>query len=148
MANTWVLNKQGLTMTNKTQPQFLTQKPARRRVQLKCPETSTTDPDAFRELSIASIKSKLEKGIISNNFTNNAFYSLKPLNYTNLQDVLNFHQTVVEKFEALPSAIRKAMGNNIHNFESFLEDPKNNEILLEYGIINEPKQKPSSAPIS
>jgi len=122
-------------MTKQIQPQFSSQKPLRRRVQLTCPEASITDPDSFRELSMSSIKRKLEQGIMHNNLTDNAFYSLEPLKYSNLQDALNFHQHVTDRFNALPSEIRKAMGNDLKNFEPYLADPKNKETLQKYGLI-------------
>lgn len=129
-------------MTNKTQPQFSSQKPLRRRVQLTCPEASITDPDSFRELSMSSIKRKLEQGIMHTNLTNNAFYSLEPLKYTNLQDALSFHQQVQDQFYSLPSEIRKGMGNDLKNFESYLADPKNHDTLLKYGLA-----KPHPQPV-
>lgn len=117
-----------------SQTPSLTQNPPRRRIQLTCPELSITEPDEQRAFSMASIKKKLDMGIVPV-LTDDAFYSLQPLKYTNLQDALAFHQEVQAQFEALPSSLRKLMGNNIHNFEPFLKDPKNAELLKQYGLV-------------
>lgn len=129
-------------MTNKTEPQITLnpvnplrrQYPPRRRVQLLCPEQSITEPDENNSFSMSSIKKRLDRGIPPV-LTDDAFYSLEPLKYTNLQDALAFHQSVTERFESLPSELRKMMGNNIHNFESFITNPENAEVLLKHGII-------------
>lgn len=113
---------------------LISQNPPRTRVKLQCPEQSITDPDENRHYTMASIKARLEKGIVPP-LTDDAFYSLQPLKYTNLQDALDFQQTVVRQFEALPSELRKKMGNNIYNFEPFLQDPENLTILQEYGLV-------------
>lgn len=118
----------------KQQSALKTQFPLRRRLQLTCPETSITDPDTFRELSMDNIKKKLEQGLPVT-FTPDAFYSLEPLKYSNLQDALEFHQQVTKQFESLPSGLRKLMGNDLRNFESFVTDPKNQDALLEHGVI-------------
>lgn len=104
-----------------------------RRVQLICPEQSITDTDSARELSMESIKRKLEKGLPVT-YTNDSFHSLKPLRYTNLQDALDFQQQVAQQFESLPSGLRKEMGNDIRNFETYVSDPKNNDTLVKYGL--------------
>lgn len=111
--------------------------PARRLVTISCPEQSITEPDTNNHFSMASIKKRLDQGICPP-LTNDAFYSLEPLKYTNLQDALNFHAEVVEHFERLPSELRKMMGNNIHNFEPFISNPENRDILLKYGLIKKP----------
>lgn len=115
-----------------------TRKNGTKRIQFSTPEESITDQESARELSMASIKRKLENNLPINNLTNNAFHSLEPLKYTNLQDALNFHQEVTSQFEQLPSEIRKAMGNNIHNLEPYLQDPANAETLLKYGLLSKP----------
>ncbi|UYD39244.1 MAG: internal scaffolding protein [Wigfec virus K19_174] len=109
----------------------------RKRVQLVCSETSITDPDAARELSMASVIKKLEKGF-NVPLTADTFSSLTPLKYTNLQDCLDFHQQVTQTFESLPSDLRKLMGNDLRNFEDFIHDPKNQQTLLDYGLASKP----------
>lgn len=109
--------------------------PSRRRVQLVCPEQSITDQSSAPELSMASVRKKLEKGIISNNFTSDVFYSEQPLRFNNLQDALDFHQQTQREFDSLPVELRKMMGHDIRNLEVFLTDPKNAETLKEYGLL-------------
>lgn len=108
----------------------------RRRVQLICPEESITDQETAREFSMAAIKNKLEKNLPITNLAENVFYSLQPLKYTNLQDALDFQQQVSQHFESLPSAIRKEMGNDIRNFETYVNDPKNHETLVKHGLMS------------
>lgn len=114
-----------------------TQNPPRKRIKLTCPEISITDPDESRAFTMTSIKKRLDQGIMPT-LTNDSFYSLESLKYSNLHDALEFHQHIQNEFEALPSAIRKAMGNNIHNFESFLKDPQNAALLKKYGLVTTP----------
>lgn len=123
-------------MTNKHIP-LSTQNPPRRKIQLTCPEISITDPDETRSFTMASIKKNLEKGIMPH-LTNDAFYSLQPLKYSNLQDSLNFHQEVTNNFNSLPSGLRKLMGNDLRNFETFVLDPKNADVLKQYGLASQP----------
>lgn len=106
-----------------------------RRVQFVIEDESITDQEMARELSMASLKAKLEKNIPITNITGNSFHSLEPLKYTNLQDALDFHQSVIQQFESLPSGLRKEMGNDIRNFEIFFSDPKNHESLQKYGLV-------------
>ena len=115
-----------------------TQTPPRKRVKLSTPEESITDQTLVNEFSMSSIKSKLEKHLPINNLTNNTFYSLKPLQYTNLQDALNFHESVQKQFESLPVQIRKEMGHDLRNFESYIADPKNSDTLQKYGLLTQP----------
>lgn len=117
---------------------LLTQNPSRRRVQLSCPETSITDQTVLSDYSMASLKAKLEKHLPIHNLISDPFYSLKPLQYTNLQDALNFHQTVLENFQALPSALRIEMGNDIRNFEEFVSNPDNAPSLIKHGLMSKP----------
>lgn len=114
---------------------LIRQNPPRKRVQLKIPEASITDQTVANDFSMASIKKRLEKQIPINNLTHDAFYSLEPLQYTNLQDALNFHDQVQQTFESLPIELRKDMGHNIHNFEKYLNDPNNQQKLEKYGLI-------------
>lgn len=83
---------------------------------------------------MASIKKRLDKGILPS-LTDDAFFNLKPLRYTNLQDALDFQQQISQAFDSLPSQIRKAMGNDIRNLENFLSDPNNKELLTQHGLI-------------
>lgn len=52
--------------------------------------------------------------------------------YTTLASSLESAQ---EAFMQLPAAIRKAMGNDPANFESFVSDSSNNELLKMHGLI-------------
>lgn len=120
-------------MANK-QEKLLSQYPSRRRVKLHCPEQSITEPDELRAFSMASIKRKLDQGIIPP-LARDAFYSENPIVHNNLQDLLTFTDSVHRQFESLPWELRKLMGHNIHNFEPFLKNPQNQEILRKYGLV-------------
>lgn len=110
------------------------QVPPRRRIKLACPEISITDPDENRSFSMTSIKKRLDQGITPA-LTADVFYNLQPLRFSNLQDALDFQQNITQAFERLPVDLRKAMGNDIRNLESFLSDPNNKELLTQHGLI-------------
>lgn len=111
-----------------------TQIPSRRKIQLKCPETSITDQESAREFSMTAIKNKLEKGLPITS-TTDLYYDLKPLQYTNLQDALDFQQRVSRQFESLPSSLRKEMGNDLRNFEDYINNPENKDSLIKHGLM-------------
>lgn len=121
-------------MTTPKQQPTLTQNPPRRRVKLHCPEVSITEPDTNNAFSMKSIAERLKKGQYVAGATD-AVYSLEPLRYTNLQDALNFTTEVTKLFESLPSDLRKLMGNDISQFESFVANPDNKQHLIDHGLL-------------
>lgn len=118
-------------MTNSLKTQF----PSRRRVRFESKDKSITDQTLVNEFSMASIKSKLERHMPITNISSDIFYSLEPQKYTNLQDALAFNDRVRKNFESLPVGLRKEMGHDVRNFESFIKDPKNEATLVKYGLL-------------
>ena len=93
---------------------------------------STTDQSAAVDMTMASIKLKLDKGIMFPQ--NEPFYS-SDLGIRNLQDVHARQQQTEKLFYQLPVEIRSLMQNDISNFESVIFDPKNKDLLSKYDLL-------------
>lgn len=71
------------------------------------------------------------------------------LDISQLPDFMEAHDIVLaahEMFSSLPSDIRKEMGNDPRNLESYINDPKNHSKLVEHGMLH-PSEKTVSEPI-
>lgn len=98
-------------------------------------EKVITDQAPAKELTMSAIVKKLEKGIMPN-LRDGLIYSTD-LGVRNLQEVRERQKQTEDLFYQLPLEIRNLMGQNIDNFEQVVTDPKNAEILLQHGILQQ-----------
>lgn len=112
----------------------------RKRVQLTGFEESITDQAAAVEMTMASIVKKIERGQMPQ-LSVNTFYGEQP-KVKNLQDVFDVAEKARYLYDLLPSEIKKGMGNDYKNLESFINDPKNKELLQKYELLEPEKVDP------
>lgn len=105
----------------------------RKRVQLTDFPTTITDQDAGQELTMKSIVAKMEKGVMPRMVE--GVYLPQPSKLINYQDVHALQQISLDLYNQLPTSVKTAMGNNYSNLEGFINDPKNQELLLKEGIL-------------
>ena len=96
-------------------------------------EKLITDQAAEKELTMASIVKKLEKGIMPN-IKQGLVYSNDP-QVRNLQDVVERSNEINDLFYQLPTELRDQMGHDIKNLEKVIFDEKNIPLLEKYGLI-------------
>lgn len=111
-----------------------TQVPPRRNIGYETPEKSRTEQSTEGTYSMAQIKRKLDKGFPIAS-SKDVFYSTEIPQFHNLQETVEFIDTIRSKYDQLPHDIRKAMGHNILNLDNFINDPNNQEILITHGLI-------------
>ncbi len=105
----------------------------RKRVCIDKMDPSKTDQSFKNEVNINNIIDRYKKtGLLPN------FKERIPLfgdeNTTTLYDAFQAVSNAQELFLELPVAIRKEMGHDPKNLESYLSNPENAETLLEYGL--------------
>lgn len=106
----------------------------RKRVQIDySKEKCLTDQHFAKELTMANIVKKLEKGIMPQ-LREGLIYSTD-IGLRNLQDVVDFQRHVEEVYNQLPTEIKQKMGNNIENFESVIFNSENKDLLLKHGLL-------------
>lgn len=107
-----------------------------RKVQLLCPEKSITNQNMKQALSMASIAEKLTKKGIPFPTASDVFYSNQP-QARNLQESMEHMSQVSKSYDVLPYEIKKLMEFNVKNFEKVLTDPKNQDVLIKHGLMQQ-----------
>lgn len=98
-------------------------------------EKRLTDQSHAKELTMANIQKRLERGIMFPQ-ASNAFYSTD-LGIRNLQDLHERQKSIQDFYARLPLEIRDLMKHDVKNFDKVLFDPQNRDLLLSHGLLVE-----------
>lgn len=82
----------------------------------------------------------LKTGVLPNSRITSGAYSDNLEKPQTLSEILDFAQQFREDFQSLPAAIRKAMNHDPKNFNAFISDPDNKDLLIEHGVLTEKKK--------
>lgn len=96
---------------------------------------SMTDQSFKQEVNVNAIMAKFKKtGQIGHVRQNRGQY-LDVSNTPNLMEAFARVRKAEESFATLPAAVREKLRNDPANLSGFLNDPKNREMLEEYGVL-------------
>lgn len=122
-----------------------------RRSSIDCSEPKLTDQSDAKSADINHIMKVYQKtGVLPHTKAKLAVY-VDNTGLPSLEEAHSMVQSAKEAFMELPSNIRKLMDNDPTKLVGFINDPQNQGILIEYGIIDEPapvvQEEPAPAPV-
>lgn len=101
---------------------------------------SKTDQSFKREVDVNRIMDRARKGGVITHLRRSQGVYADISKVPDLAGAFSLVESVSSAFADLPSELRDAMRNDPRNLPAFMEDARNFETLVKYGIIEKPKE--------
>lgn len=109
------------------------------------PEKSRVDPTYAKDSQIHNMLLKFARGEIS---PRQPFYA-DVSHFSDFREMQDRVLTLRQEFDKLPSPVRNLCQNDPGNLLNVIQDPKNKDFLVEYGVFKQLKQEvPKETPVA